>query len=184
MSAPAPESRGSVPPALEFSRLWRAGQVGGFEEYLTGHQPGRLSVDDLLDLIQHEVLLRETRGEVQDAEEYRRRFPDHSDQVAALFAVNRLLATPTNAADDDPAAPVVPGYVIGKRLGRGGTGEVFRSRDSVLGRPIAVNVLRPEWRDDPSSGGQFWGEARVTARLQHPGVPPLNEAGYDDQYRP
>jgi len=181
MASPPPDSVGSVPPVIDFSRLWQTGQIRCVEDYLAQRYPDGLHVEALLDLIQQEVLLREVGGESPDPEGYQRRFPAHADQVGALFALNRLFATPE---DGDPSCPTVPGYEVGERLGRGGTGEVFRATDDVLGRPIAVKVLRRELRDDPSSVGRFWGEARITARLQHPGVAPLYEAGYDERDRP
>ena len=171
----------SVPPVIHFSRLLRSGAVESVEDFLSRHAADSPSVEDLLDLIQQEIMLREERAEVPDPADYLRRFPACGDQVAALFAVHGMLGEAAPAA---PTAPVVPGYEIGESLGRGGAGEVFRARDTVLGRPIAVKVLRPEWRDDPAAVGRFWGEARITARLQHPGVPPLYEAGYDDRDRP
>jgi len=57
---------------------------------------------------------------------------------------------------------------------RGGLGRVIRARDRALGRTVAVKELLT-----PSAGGEarFVREALITARLQHPGVVPVHEAG-------
>jgi tetratricopeptide (TPR) repeat protein len=180
---PSSSHPSSVPPVVHFSRLLRTGAVASVEDYLSKHATNDPALGDLLDLIQQEIMLREERGEVFGPADYCARFPAHADQVAALFAVHDMLGE-SAPAPADPTAPAVSGYEIGESLGRGGAGEVFRARDDVLGRPIAVKVLRPEWRDDPTAVARFWGEARITARLQHPGVAPLYEAGYDDRNRP
>ena len=115
MSATPPDSAGSVPPVIDFSRLWQTGQVRSVEDYLARQYPDGLRVEDLLDLIQQEVLLREARGEAPDPEEYRRRFPAHADQVGALFAVNHLLSRPP--CGRRPGPPRGPG-LRGRRAAR------------------------------------------------------------------
>lgn len=62
-------------------------------------------------------------------------------------------------------------------LGRGGMGEVRRVRDRVLGREIAMKLLAPEVADSAEARSLFLAEARLTARLQHPGIVPLHECG-------
>ena len=152
------------------------------EDYLADAHPAGVPEQDLLDLIQQELLCREARGESPDADEYRRRFPACAPQVGALFAVNAMLGAPPLASDDD--APALPNYRVEGPLGRGAIGAVFRATDEVLGRPVAVKVLRPEWRDAAGPAARFWAEAEVTARLQHPGIVPVYEAGHDDRDRP
>jgi WD40 repeat protein/tRNA A-37 threonylcarbamoyl transferase component Bud32 len=65
-------------------------------------------------------------------------------------------------------------YVIESEAGRGGVGVVYRARDQRLGRVVAVKELQ---RDDPTARLRFEREMRITARLQHPGVVPVHEAG-------
>ena len=61
-------------------------------------------------------------------------------------------------------------------LGQGGMGVVSRVRDVRLGREAALKLLRADVRDEESIG-RFLREARITARLDHPGIPPIYEAG-------
>lgn len=62
-----------------------------------------------------------------------------------------------------------------EELGRGGMGVVYRVRDARLGRQAALKLLRPEARGVLMK--RFRRESEVTARLDHPGIPPVYEAG-------
>ncbi len=64
--------------------------------------------------------------------------------------------------------PVVPGYRIGRQIGRGSSGVVYEAFDEVLGRQIALKVLvKPDPGDSSRSALD---EARVMAQLSHPNV--------------
>src|SRR5207253_6086316 len=85
-------------------------------------------------------------------------------------------ATPNAAAADarppaDDAPPDVPGYHLGERIGRGGMGDVYRARDLELDREVAVKLLRDLYPADSPTAARFLEEARITAQLQHPGIP-------------
>ena len=49
-------------------------------------------------------------------------------------------------------------------------GEVWSARDTVLDRPVAVKVLKPEYADDALFRTRFETEARHAAALHHPGI--------------
>jgi serine/threonine protein kinase len=67
-------------------------------------------------------------------------------------------------------------YEVTRRLGRGGMGVVYGARDRVLDRDVAVKVL-----DAPDPSGELsrrlQEEARILARLEHPGIVPVHDAG-------
>jgi len=65
------------------------------------------------------------------------------------------------------------GYQIGRTLGRGGFGTVYRAWQEAVKREVAVKVIRPELADDPSFVRRFEREAQTIARLEHPHVVPL-----------
>ncbi len=67
-----------------------------------------------------------------------------------------------------PGLPNVPGYTVTREIARGGMGFVYAADDPVFGREVAVKVMRP-WQD----AGRFVVEAKVTAQLPHPGIPPV-----------
>ena len=61
-------------------------------------------------------------------------------------------------------------YEITGPLGKGGMGEVYRARDSKLGRDVAIKVLPTEMSQDPERLARFDREARTLATLQHANV--------------
>ncbi|HTO77043.1 MAG TPA: serine/threonine-protein kinase, partial [Thermoanaerobaculia bacterium] len=61
-------------------------------------------------------------------------------------------------------------YEIVAPLGAGGMGEVYRARDTRLGRDVAIKVLSPALAGDPESLGRFEREARMLASVEHPNI--------------
>jgi serine/threonine-protein kinase len=64
-------------------------------------------------------------------------------------------------------------YRIERLLGRGGMGAVFLAHDLTLDRPVAIKVLPPEVAHDENLVKRFEHEARIAARLDHPGIMPI-----------
>jgi serine/threonine protein kinase len=63
-------------------------------------------------------------------------------------------------------------------IGRGGMGEVWVGRDIKLEREVAVKLIRfPDGVPDEELVRRFVRESRITARLEHPGVPPVYDVG-------
>jgi serine/threonine protein kinase len=61
-------------------------------------------------------------------------------------------------------------YEIVAPLGAGGMGEVYRARDTRLGRDVAIKVLPAEFASDPDRLRRFEQEARATGQLNHPNI--------------
>ena len=65
-------------------------------------------------------------------------------------------------------------FALLDRLGSGGMSVVWRARDEVLGRPVAVKLLAGRYADDPDSRHRIRDEARAAAALsaseRRPGV--------------
>ena len=61
-------------------------------------------------------------------------------------------------------------YRLDERIATGGMGDVWRGTDVVLGRVVAVKVLRASMMSDPEFAARFYGEARMMAAFRHPGV--------------
>ena len=55
-------------------------------------------------------------------------------------------------------------------LGAGGMGEVYRARDTRLGRDVAIKIIRRDFRDEREHIARFEREARVLASLNHPHI--------------
>jgi len=68
-------------------------------------------------------------------------------------------------------------YEIVGLLGLGGMGEVWRARDTRLGREVALKLIRETAHADPERRRRFEQEARATARLGHPNVLTLYDVG-------
>ncbi len=86
----------------------------------------------------------------------------------------------------EPAVPPVSAgrFQLGQELARGGMGVVYCACDESLGRDVAVKVLHERYRGNSLVGQRFVDEARITAQLQHPGIPPVFEVGRLDDGRP
>ncbi|MFO0881704.1 MAG: tetratricopeptide repeat protein [Gemmataceae bacterium] len=81
-----------------------------------------------------------------------------------------------------PAAP--PGYEILDIVGEGGMGTVYAARDIALDRSVALKFLQTRYGTSEIAARRFLYEARVTARLQHPGIPPVHQVGTLPDGRP
>lgn len=69
-------------------------------------------------------------------------------------------------------------YTLMEVLGQGGMGTVYRSMDERLEREVALKVVRaPAGRDAAAWVERLRAEARVLARLEHPGIVPVHDAG-------
>src|SRR6185295_4658343 len=61
-------------------------------------------------------------------------------------------------------------YRVIAKLGEGGMGEVYRARDTKLGRDVAIKILPSRWLADPDRTARFEREARLLASLNHPHI--------------
>ena len=100
--------------------------------------------------------------------------PDPLATTAALPAAGR----PT----DFP--PLAGRCRIEGEIARGGMGVVLRAVDPFFGRHLAVKVLQARADERPDLARRFLDEARLTGRLQHPGIPPVHDQGTLDDGRP
>ncbi len=73
---------------------------------------------------------------------------------------------------------------IEQEIARGGMGAVYRALDPVFDRRLAVKILLARADERPDLARRFLDEARLTGRLQHPGVPPVHDQGVLDDGRP
>ena len=71
-------------------------------------------------------------------------------------------------------------YELGEPVGSGGMGDVLSARDTVLDRVVAVKLLAPALAQDADLRARFEREARLVARLSHPGIVTVFDAGIAD----
>jgi tRNA A-37 threonylcarbamoyl transferase component Bud32 len=108
-----------------------------------------------------------------------------SDPIANDSSKPELSEAP--ATSPPGATPAVPsahvtsslagpsGYEMLCEIGQGGMGIVFRARQVGLDRLVAIKRLRERFTNNSAAVARFLREARITARLQHPGIPPVHE---------
>ena len=78
-----------------------------------------------------------------------------------------------------------PGARLGRfeilsRIGAGGMGEVFKARDTLLNRNVAIKILPRGFADDAQSRTRFEREARAISQLNHPHICTLHDVGHDE----
>jgi WD40 repeat protein len=105
--------------------------------------------------------------------------PDRTRSSGDQTRASAIAGTPRSGADKARRpAPLQyrdpDRYEVIAEHGRGGLGRVMRARDKELGRPVAIKeMLHPGL----TSELRFFREALITARLEHPGIVPVHEAG-------
>ena len=91
----------------------------------------------------------------------------------------RFLETPAAVAATDLAGTSDESHMIGRQLGpyaivaplgAGGMGEVYRARDTKLGRDVAIKILPSHFTADPERRARFAREAHLLATLNHPHI--------------
>ena len=71
-------------------------------------------------------------------------------------------------------------YEVVEPLGAGGMGEVYRARDTRLGRDVAIKILPPQFSSDPVRRQRFEHEAKTISNLNHPYICVLHDIGHQD----
>src|SRR5262245_34175522 len=85
---------------------------------------------------------------------------------------------PESLSQSRPSRPwSLDRYRIDRELGRGAQSTVFLAWDQVLGRPVALKVLKATWTGSDDLVRRFRIEARALARLDHEGLAAIHDAG-------
>ena len=120
--------------------------------------------------------------------EVRRDTDAHLDGCPDCLAAIALLVRSSGGphVDVDLASPQVladggPRYLLDREIARGGMGRILAAHDRLLDRPVALKLLRAH---DPGLARRFLRERLITARLQHPAIVPIYDAGTLDGGEP
>src|SRR6187455_53217 len=76
-----------------------------------------------------------------------------------------------------PAGTRIDHYEVVALIGAGGMGEVYRARDTRLGRDVAIKVIPPAYSADAERLQRFEQEARAAALLNHPNILAVFDVG-------
>ncbi len=129
---------------------------------------------ETIDLARGDLARGDLAGRDPDRRDPDRRDPDGSDQDAAatLPEANR------SAGDPGPRLPFNLGdYELLEVVGRGGMGVVYRAKQHLLNRTVAVKMIRGGMLADDNDVRRFYTEARAAAGLHHPGIVPVYQFG-------
>jgi serine/threonine protein kinase len=169
-----------------FEAAWRAGQGPRIEDYLAS-----AAVTDhaelLRCLVKLELELRARSGDQARRDEYERRFPNDAELLSGVFPLPPTLQDTgpyTPGADSVPVEPSArPGtetcppvptkngrYKVQRYLGGGTFGDVWLAHDEVLDRQVAIKVPSARLLATRRAKEEFVREARIVARLEHPGI--------------
>lgn len=94
-----------------------------------------------------------------------------TSRLAEQIRADDLSAAP--AADRVPRPSAVRGYKLLDELGQGALGQVYRAYQPVIGRDVAIKIIRPRFANHPDFIRRFEAEAQTIARLEHPHIVPL-----------
>jgi serine/threonine protein kinase len=181
----------------ELHRRLRAGQPCRAEDLLAAAPALAADPELAVTLILAEVRLRRRLGEEPVPEEWYARFPQWRDRLEAHFteAASSDDLSSTSQATEAEASELTglggrllatglppPGhrYELLGQLGHGGMGVVYRARDTVLGRVVALKRMRAGFWASLEEVRRFGREAQAVARLQHRHIVPLYDFGEDN----
>jgi serine/threonine protein kinase len=103
-----------------------------------------------------------------------------SDPDATTIRDDQTVARPRSGfIPPSPAelAARIPGLEVTELLGHGGMGLVYKGRQPFLDRAVAIKVIRPDLQADDTFQGRFLAEARTLAKLRHPYIVTVFDAG-------
>lgn len=182
---------------IEQCQRWQRGKGLPAERYLDWF-PTLAEAERAVELVYSEFLAREAAGLKPVLDEFLRRFPALADRLRQQIELHLALdsaeitrnGSPSTFAttifSPPPAGPLspldVPGYTMGKLLGRGGMGAVYEAIQLRARRTVALKMIierTGEWDERE----RFRIEAEAAARLQHPNIVQLFEVG-EHQGRP
>ena len=128
------------------------------------------------------------RGERPSLEEYVVRCPERADDIRELFPalvemeqLKPLVDQPPTPAEPAALHPQRLGdYQILRVIGSGGMGVVYEAEHESLKNRVALKVMHPRFRTDPTYLRRFHTEARSAARLHHTNIVPVFDYGEQD----
>jgi predicted Ser/Thr protein kinase len=197
-----------IPPEIQrivraFEKALRGGENPSIDAHLTGDGANRLRLT--FELVHSDLELRLRAGEPRELAEYLARYPELAqfpNELAKVLetevefhtrADRKLVPAEYEAKYPQlgrrvrelfrrvgDAPPEVPGYEVGDKLGEGGMGVVYRARQELLRRDVALKVIRGDrlgGADEAAFRARFRREAEAAGSVNHPNVVQVYETG-------
>ncbi|WP_127147318.1 Stk1 family PASTA domain-containing Ser/Thr kinase [Veillonella sp. VA139] len=73
-------------------------------------------------------------------------------------------------------------YEVQQKIGVGGMADVYRGKDTLLGRPVAIKILHQNFGGDQDFVARFKREAQAAGKLNHPNVVSMYDVGFDQGF--
>ena len=73
-------------------------------------------------------------------------------------------------------------YEVQQKIGVGGMADVYRGKDTLLGRPVAIKILHQNFGSDQDCVARFKREAQAAGKLNHPNVVSMYDVGFDQGF--
>jgi serine/threonine protein kinase len=104
--------------------------------------------------------------------------------MAELPPGNPNVGTGVSSTTGAETAAASSRYQAVRQIGEGGMGEVLLSRDPTIGRQVAVKRMKRQPIESPGAADRFMTEVQTTGKLEHPGIVPIYDAGFDAEGNP
>lgn len=177
-------------------RRWRSRTPLLVEDYLRTIDVKVARDDVRLALVIGEYEVRDGLGDPRILDELLQRFPDLKDQILAGLAqvegrsenvveIPETIIQPAaelihNESNAEAVAAGFQRYRIGRLLGEGAFGKVYAAYDCVLLREVALKLPNADRFRDVDEAERYLKEARAAAKLEHPNVVSVYDAGRTD----
>ena len=154
----------------EFERLWQQTHHASLRDYLKtiDDEPPRASETLRRELICLDLIYRARFGKPIETDAYQELIPMYTQHQFNEFI--QSASGPKVSPHECQPGQKVGDYVIEAWIGRGGMGEVYRATHALMGRQVAIKVLRQSIHHDPVARKRFEREVRAIAGMSHPHV--------------
>jgi serine/threonine-protein kinase len=165
----------------EQRREWTSSKRTAIDEWLERYPALSADPAHAAELVYHEFTLRQELGESPSWDDYLRDYSQYAGALLLLRQADQLvehaLVQPAPARHRDAS---FRDYELFGEIGRGGMGIVFKARQRSLNRIVALKIIRLGEYAGPEELRRFDREAQAIARLHHPNIVQIYEAGEAD----
>ena len=158
-----------------FEQAWQSGAEPDIESVLADSEPVDRPVLTR-ELIAIEIRYRRQRDIDVSLQDFQQRFPD-VEETWLIDSRSSRQPVLDQQATETKIPQQLGEYRIISRIGEGGMGTVYKAEHEIMGRTVALKVLRAEIRSDPDLLLRFQREVRTAARLSHPSAATAYDAG-------